>query len=108
MPFYAPENREGKQLFDGIVAQTYWGEKIMMAVVDVAAKGVVPPHSHANEQAGMVLEGTITFTIEGEERTLKPGDIYVIPANVEHSAVAGDGPCKVLDIFSPPREEYKY
>lgn len=108
MPFYSAQERVGKELFEGIVARTYWGEKLLLAVVDLAANGIVPPHSHPHEQAGIVLEGEVTFTIADETRTLRPGDVYVIPGGVEHSGVAGDMPCKVLDIFSPVREEYKY
>ena len=108
MYFYSPEERESKELFSGIVARTYWGENLLLAVVEVAAKGVVPPHSHPHEQAGLVLEGELTFSVGDDVRTLKPGDVYVIPGDVEHSVVAGDMPCKVLDIFSPAREEYKY
>lgn len=108
MPFHSPKERESKELFEGIVARTYWGDNLLMAVVDVAANGVVPPHSHPHEQAGLVLEGEIEFTIGEETRLLKAGDVYVIPGGVEHGAVAGDSPCKVLDIFSPVREEYKY
>ena len=107
MPFYSPDEREGKELFEGIVARTYWGEKLMVAVVDLAPNGVVPPHSHPHEQAGIVLDGELTFTIEDETKVLKLGDVYVIPGDVEHSVVAGNMPCKVLDIFSPVREEYK-
>lgn len=108
MPFYTQQEREGKELFEGIVARTYWGDKLMLAVVDVAANGVVPPHNHPHEQAGIVLEGEIAFTIAGETRTLKPGDVYMIPSDVEHGGVAGDAPCKVLDIFTPVREEYMF
>ena len=106
MPFYLQGELEGKELFEGIVAHIYSGEKIMMMVVDVAANGIVPPHSHPHEQAGIVLEGELTFIIDGETELLKEGDVYIIPGDVEHSAVASAEPCKALDIFSPPREEY--
>ena len=108
MPFYTPEERDSKELFSGIVARTYWGENLLLAVAEVAANDGLAAHSHPHEQAGLVIEGEITFTVGDETRTLKPGDVYVIPGGVEHSAVAGDMPCKVLDIFSPVREEYKY
>lgn len=108
MPFYTQGDREGRELFEGIVARTYWGENLLLAVVDVTADGVVPPHSHPHEQAGIILEGEVIFTIGGQTQRLKPGDVYVIPGGVEHSVTAGDMPCKVLDIFSPVREEYKY
>ena len=31
----------------------------------------------------------------------------MIPANVPHKVITGAIPAKALDIFSPPREDYK-
>jgi quercetin dioxygenase-like cupin family protein len=45
--------------------------------------------------------------IGSEERLVAAGDVYLIPSGVEHSATAVGGPARALDIFSPPREEYK-
>jgi quercetin dioxygenase-like cupin family protein len=39
---------------------------------------------------------------------LKPGDVYIIPGNVQHLARSGGSSVRVLDIFSPVREEFKY
>jgi len=61
-----------------------------------------------HEQGGIVLEGEITFNIAGEVRLLHPGDLYIIPGNVEHGVQVGPQPAKLMDIFSPVREEYKY
>ena len=47
------------------------------------------------------------MTIGGETRKMKPGDAYVIPPGVEHSLQGTDGWGLALDVFSPPREEYK-
>jgi hypothetical protein len=33
---------------------------------------------------------------------------YIIPGSVEHGARAGRSATRVLDVFSPVREEYKY
>ena len=52
-------------------------------------------------------KGEFEFTIGGETKTLGQGDAYVIPGGVEHSLVGNDGWSLALDIFSPPREEYK-
>jgi len=35
-------------------------------------------------------EAFVTFTIGGQTRTLKPGEMWRIPGGVIHSAVAGD------------------
>ncbi len=106
--FYSPAERAAKTLFGDITAKTFWGDKMLLSVVDLPANSVVPLHSHPHEQAGIMLEGEATFTVGGETRTLKAGDIWVIPGGVEHTVVTGDRPAKALDIFSPVREEYQY
>jgi quercetin dioxygenase-like cupin family protein len=56
---------------------------------------------------GMVLEGEIELTISGETKKLTKGQMFLVPPNAEHSAVIGEQPTVVLDVFSPPREDYK-
>ncbi len=102
------ENRPAKQLAPGVKAKTFWGDKMLLSVVEFDPNAVVPNHSHMHEQSGVVLEGELTFTIAGKTRVCKPGDMYVIPGGTEHSATAAKGRVKVLDVFSPVREEYKY
>jgi len=38
---------------------------------------------------------------------VKKGDFWRTPGNVPHTMRAGPGGARVLDIFSPPRPEYK-
>lgn len=108
MVYYDPQTRQKKDLLTGVHARTFWGENLMLAVVDLDANAVIPPHRHVHEQGGIILEGEIEFTVAGEARRLHPGDLYIIPGDVEHSARVGAQPAKVMDIFSPVRQEYKY
>ncbi len=108
MYFYDPAERQQKELAPGIMARTFWGEQMLLAVVDLEPDAVLPIHSHMHEQSGIVLEGELEFTVGGETKVLKPGDVYVIPGNTEHHARTGSAGAKVVDIFSPVREEYKY
>jgi quercetin dioxygenase-like cupin family protein len=108
MYFHDPTVRNHKELLPGINARTFWGEEMLAAVVDLDPGTALPMHSHPHEQLGIVIEGEIEFTIDGEVKTLKPGDVYVIPGDVEHAAKTFDHPVKVMDVFSPVREEYKY
>ena len=39
------------------------------------------------------------------DRVLAPGDAFLIPLQVVHFGVATAGPARVLDIFSPVRED---
>ena len=108
MYFHTPQNRTPKELIPGINARTFWGEKMPTAVVDLEPHVHLPLHSHPHEQLGIVLEGQIEMTVAGERKTLNPGDIYLIPGGVEHEARTFEQPVKVMDVFSPVREEYKY
>ena len=105
--FYNPEDANQKSLAPGVKLKTMWGEKILLSQVELEAESEVPLHSHPHEQAGMVIEGQFEFTIGNEKQIVKEGEFYIIPGGVEHRVVTGDKPAKALDVFSPPREEYK-
>lgn len=82
------------------------GERMMIAHVTLDAGAAVPMHNHPHEQVGYVLEGRIRFTIGTDVHEFEAGYSYFIPGDVEHKAVAVTD-CVVLDVFSPPREEYR-
>jgi mannose-6-phosphate isomerase-like protein (cupin superfamily) len=108
MPFFDITETPAQQVLPGILIRTVWGERIMLSFLDFQEAGAtVPPHQHVHEQMGMGLEGEFELVIGGEARIIRAGDAYLIPSGVEHSATAIGGPARALDIFSPPREEYK-
>ena len=102
------EGREAKEIAPGVQIRTYWADKMLLSLVDIKPSAVVPMHHHPHEQAGTVMNGRLQMTIDGETRWLEAGDTYIIPGGIEHMAVAGDEPTRVLDIFSPVREAYQY
>ena len=108
MYYYNPEERQAKELVPGINAKTFWGEKMLAAVVDLDPNVYLPRHSHPHEQLGIVIAGQIEFIIADQKKELSPGEVYFIPGGVEHEARTFDHPVKVMDVFSPVREEYKY
>jgi quercetin dioxygenase-like cupin family protein len=108
MYFHDPESRMTKELRPGILGRSFWGDNLMLLIVDLEANAILPNHNHPHEQGGIVLEGELEFTIAGERRMLHPGDIYMIPGGVEHMVQVGASPARVLDVFSPVREDLKY
>ncbi|HEY8760154.1 MAG TPA: cupin domain-containing protein [Candidatus Dormibacteraeota bacterium] len=94
------------RIWPGVLAHAVRTEHVTFALIDLAPNVAVAEHSHPNEQAGFIIQGTLTFTIGGETRELKPGDTYVIPGGIRHSAVAGPEGTVAVDIFSPPREDW--
>ena len=90
----------------GVRIRAPHGERLMISLVELDEGGVVPAHEHPHEQAGIVLEGRMELTIGEESRVLEAGQAYLIPSGVRHAARPVGGPCRVLDIFSPVREDY--
>ncbi|TWT57899.1 Cupin domain protein [Thalassoglobus neptunius] len=94
------------EVFPGCRLRTPHGENLMLSYLEMDEGAVIPSHSHPHEQAGILLQGKLDLTIEGEMRTVEPGAMFLIPGGVEHMAVASHGPVVVLDVFSPVREDY--
>ncbi len=94
-------------IWDGVLARVVEGREMTLAIVELAPNSVVAEHQHPNEQLGIVLKGSMVFTIGGERRTLTAGDTYVIPGDVPHAAVTGPGGAVVVDVFAPVRADWK-
>lgn len=82
------------------------GDRITLALVELAPNSVVPGHQHEAEQLGMVVEGTVTFTIGDEQRELGPGGTWRIPSSVPHQVTTGPAGATVIDIFNPTRADW--
>ena len=106
--FIDTESRSTKDLVEGARTRTFWGENMLFSQVEIDANSEVPRHVHPHEQGGVVIEGEMEMGIGEEVKLLRPGDMYIIPGNVEHYAKCGSTPVKALDIFSPVREEFIY
>ncbi|MBT7124323.1 MAG: cupin domain-containing protein, partial [Gemmatimonadales bacterium] len=66
----------------------------------------LPEHAHPHEQIVNMIEGTYELVIGGESYVLNAGDVLVIPGGVPHGGRSHTA-CKILDVFSPVREEYR-
>ena len=95
-----------KEIMPGYHGQLIHSENMSIAFWEVEKDAQVPEHSHKNEQIMHVLEGDFEFTLNGETKIYRPGDIVIIAPHKKHSGRALT-PCKLMDVFSPTREEYK-
>ena len=65
-------------------------------------------HAEGAQEGFLVLSGTCTLLIDGEERQLREWDYVHCPADVAHSLVATDGPCAVVQVGARPTERVVY
>ena len=94
-------------LADGISARVFVGENVMLSVVKIEPNSQGKIHSHPEEQWGVMLEGECIRIQGGEEVFVKAGDFWHTPTNIPHGIRTESASALVLDIFSPPRQDYK-
>lgn len=96
-----------RQLADGLSANIYPGDQAMISIVTAAPGSEGKVHHHPEEQWGMCLEGS-GIRVQGDaEIPFKKGDFWRTPGGVPHTMRAGPEGCRILDIFAPPRDEYR-
>ncbi|MBM3414952.1 MAG: cupin domain-containing protein [Bacteroidetes bacterium] len=105
MPQYIKEIKR-KELVPGITGYYAHGESMTFGYVELKKATSIPRHSHVQEQITYVLEGELEMTVGGQPCLLTAGMYYVMGSGVPHSAVAKTD-CRVIDAFSPVREDYK-
>ena len=99
-------NLKKHEVITGFHGRFINSENITLAFWEIEKDSSIPRHSHIHEQIMHVLNGSFEFTINGFTSTFSDGDIIVIPPNTSHSGTALTN-CKIMDVFSPKREEYQ-
>ena len=95
-----------ERVSEGIERQMVWGDRVMVCRLRIAPRTVTPVHSHPHEQITLVEQGPVEFTIDGQTRIVQTGDVLVFPSHIRHGATMLDEEVVLIDIFSPPREDF--
>ena len=83
------------------------GEDMTFIKIRIDPNSILPLHAHPNEQIGTCLEGTGWMTSNGVQYEINQGDTWTIPSGEEHMFKAGDTQIKIIEVWSPPREDYR-
>ena len=89
----------------GVKGTVVHADHATLVVYDYAPKTIVETHKHEVEQVGVVIKGSLAMVIAGEQRILRPGDSFRIPANAAHGARVFEEATQVVDVFAPPRTD---
>jgi quercetin dioxygenase-like cupin family protein len=107
MPLIDHDSAAPVEMFPGVVRRTLTdGDRLMLIEVTVEKGAVVPMHTHPHEQTGYLISGRVLFELGDEKREMGPGDCWLVPSNVPHQVTALERSL-ALDIFAPPREDYR-
>ena len=94
------------RIWEGVVARVLHGSEATLATVELDPDAVVPEHAHPNEQTGILVAGSLAFTIDGEAKELQPGSAWVIPPHSPHSVIAGPNGATLIELFAPARDDW--
>jgi quercetin dioxygenase-like cupin family protein len=76
------------------------GERHQAVFFEIEAGTRISPHSHC-AQWGLMVEGEISLTIDGQTKLYGKGERYFIPAGAVHSATFPSR-VNVIDVFDDP------
>jgi quercetin dioxygenase-like cupin family protein len=90
----------------GIKRQTLTSGKAMyqmLATLEAGSK--MPAHHHPQEQIVHILSGRMKLIVNGMPHEMTAGDSFYLASNVPHGVETIEE-TRVVDTFSPPRDEY--
>lgn len=97
---------ERLQIWDGLVGRAVAGKEASLVAIEIEPSVTVPEHRHANEQMGILIRGSLSFTVGEETKDLRPGAMWVIPGDTPHSVQAGPDGAFLVELFAPPRDDW--
>lgn len=100
------DNVPSREIVSGFHGRYVHSPQVTIGRVDIVAGSQLPAHAHPHEQWTTVLSGSLTLVVDGVQHVLHPGMILYIPPDVVHSGQAHVD-CQVLDVFCPPRDDYR-
>jgi quercetin dioxygenase-like cupin family protein len=105
--FVENKNIPSTDLGGGVKRKVLAYSKNLMTVELRFEKGAVgAPHSHPHEQIGYIISGKLVYQEDGQEdKILETGDTYYVAPNVVHGVQILED-TKLLDIFTPMREDF--
>ena len=97
---------EPREIAPGYLGRYVHSDRITQGRVDISPGAVIPEHSDLHEQWTLILSGSLELTVSGVTHVLQPGQILYIAPHERHSARALAA-CVVVDVFHPPRDDYR-
>jgi quercetin dioxygenase-like cupin family protein len=104
--FHKFNDIETKEVAPGFFSKLIHTETNTINFIEVKAGSSIWRHQHINQQCSFAIEGKFELVVNDIPQILEPGLFAIIPPNAWHSGTAITD-CKLIDIFNPPREDYK-
>ena len=95
------------ELSPGANARLISGRGVQLSFISMDPGSVFNIHIHPEEQLMTVFRGSIEERIMDGSAVMKQGDVLLLPGNMVHGGTNGPLGCDGLDVFWPPRPDYR-
>lgn len=82
-----------------------YGDDLMAVVVEFKKGSIGYLHKHPHRQITYIQSGAFEVTIGSETKVLRGGDLYYIPADIDHGVTALEDSL-LIDMFTPHRADF--
>jgi quercetin dioxygenase-like cupin family protein len=109
MPVFKNDENKGDEIAPGVCRKIAYLDNMLTAIIEFTGGPMEEPeepHSHPHEQISYVAEGSLFVFIGDDKQELKEGDIFLIPSNVPHCIQTLSERVKLVDTFTPVREDF--
>jgi quercetin dioxygenase-like cupin family protein len=109
MTVFKPEETIAEKISASFERRIIHLENLMVVVCDFSnspAPQPDPPHSHPHEQITYVAEGELFLFLGKEKYYLNKGDVFSVPRGVMHCIQTISPYVRLIDSFSPIREDF--
>lgn len=86
----------------GITGRSVAMPTVRISRIDITAGSTTPDHNHPDEELVLVLEGSVKAKMGDKEFIINPGELFTIPAYVQHSYEALEDSV-TIEVFGPGR-----
>lgn len=83
-----------------------YDKSLMLVDVDFKDGAIGAEHTHVHEQISYCVDGVFDYSIEDKIYRLEKGDTIFVPKNLLHGCKLISETGKLLDIFTPYREDF--
>ena len=84
-PFYSFNSVAAEEIEKGIWTKSLTAGAVQVRHMVFESGCLIPDHRHPEEVVTMILEGEMEMTVDGETKTVKSGDVFLVPQNTGHS-----------------------
>lgn len=95
-----------KEAGEGVTRKVLsYSSNLMICELNLQQGAVIAEHAHPDEQITYIISGKCSYTVAGETKEVGCGDSVLILGDVPHSLTVLEE-MKVIDVFSPAREDF--